>query len=226
MTITAYTKTQSDNSFLKHVGPSNGTDDTAHINALLAGGGKIVGQPGQTYLTSAPLVIPSSTTLDMTGCTVQLKTGSNCNMLNNTAVAAVVRVLNAVMTSGSAVLTDSTGSFTAGMVGKAVTVQGAGAAGAPLTTTVASYQSATQITLSATAGTSVTGQYAAVGPRDSRQHREPAAAERQLRRRPLQRPLFRCHGSQYSRWHDGRRPCVVHRPRLDRRHHRLRRGHH
>jgi hypothetical protein len=168
MTITAYTKTQSDNSFLKHVGPSNGTDDTAHINALLAGGGKIVGQPGQTYLTSAPLVIPSSTTLDMTGCTVQLKTGSNCNMLNNTAVAAVVRVLNAVMTSGSAVLTDSTGSFTAGMVGKAVTVQGAGAAGAPLTTTVASYQSATQITLSATAGTSVTGQYAAVGPRDSR----------------------------------------------------------
>ena len=63
---------------------------------------------------------------------------------------------DAAMTSGSAVLTSSTqGQFSAGDVGQAVTVSGAGASGATLTSTIASYQSATQVTLAATASTTV-----------------------------------------------------------------------
>jgi hypothetical protein len=151
-------------------GQSNGTDDTATLNALLAANTLVKGKPGETYLTTAPLVVRSGCTLDMTGCTVQLKTGSLSNMLQNAAVASVVRVLDAAITSGAAVLTSATGAtgaFTAGMAGQAVTVQGAGASGAPLTTTVLSYQSATQVTLAANAGTTVTGQYAAIGAREA-----------------------------------------------------------
>lgn len=68
----------------------SGTDDTAAINALLAANaGKVVrGRPGSTYRISAPLVVRTGTTLDMTGCTVTLKAGSNCNMLQNYAVGA------------------------------------------------------------------------------------------------------------------------------------------
>lgn len=71
------------------VGLANGTDDTAAINAVLATAPKVVrGVPGQNYQISAPLVIRSGTTLDMTGCTVTLKAGSNCNMLQNYQVVA------------------------------------------------------------------------------------------------------------------------------------------
>lgn len=80
--------------FAAQIGASNGTNDTAKINALLAAGGVVRGTPGQTYLISAPLVIPSRTTLDMTGCTVRLISGSNCNMVQNTGVTAVIRSFN------------------------------------------------------------------------------------------------------------------------------------
>lgn len=65
----------------------------------------------------------------------------------------------AAMTSASAVLTLSgtrgTSSFAAGDVGKAIQVVGAGASGADLHTTIAAYTSATQVTLTAAAGSSV-----------------------------------------------------------------------
>jgi hypothetical protein len=65
-------------------------------------------------------------------------------------------IQDAAMASGSAVLTSPVqGQFTAGDVGQAVSVTGAGASGATLTTTIASYQSATQVTLAATASTTV-----------------------------------------------------------------------
>lgn len=65
-------------------------DSTTAINALLsANPGKVArGVPGASYLISAPLVLKSGTTLDMTGCTVTLAAGSNCNMLQNTQVVA------------------------------------------------------------------------------------------------------------------------------------------
>ena len=62
----------------------------------------------------------------------------------------------AVMTSGSATLTLSGANFaSSGLPGKFIRVVGAGAAGADLVTTITSRDSTTQLTLSATAGTSV-----------------------------------------------------------------------
>ncbi|MGC1462252.1 MAG: hypothetical protein WA802_08625 [Terracidiphilus sp.] len=65
-------------------------------------------------------------------------------------------VQDAVMSSGSAVVTSATAEFMPGDVGQTVTVSGAGAASATLSTTIASWQSATQVTLAASASTAVT----------------------------------------------------------------------
>ncbi len=69
-------------------------------------------------------------------------------------------VTDGVATSGLATITSATAAFTASDVGKNVTFMGAGAAGVPLGTsatpvTILSVDSGTQVTLSATAGTSV-----------------------------------------------------------------------
>lgn len=65
------------------------------------------------------------------------------------------QVEDAAMTSGSAVLTSETAEFSTADVGKAVQVEGASAANGTLITTIASYQSATQVTLSAVATATV-----------------------------------------------------------------------
>lgn len=70
---------------------SNGTDDTAAINAALAAAAPAAvlrGKPGESYKISAPLVIRTGTTLDMTGCRVTLLPGSNCSMVQNRQVVA------------------------------------------------------------------------------------------------------------------------------------------
>lgn len=61
------------------------------------------------------------------------------------------------ITNGAAILTSVTGTFTANDVGKTILVDGAGAAGGVLSTTIASYQSATQVTLTVNASTTVSG---------------------------------------------------------------------
>lgn len=61
------------------------------------------------------------------------------------------------ITSGLAVLTSASGTFTAADQGKTIMVRGAGAAGVPLVTTILTYTSATQVTLAANASTTVTG---------------------------------------------------------------------
>ncbi|MET8082932.1 hypothetical protein [Micromonospora sp. NPDC005237] len=68
--------------------PPSGGDDTAVLNAALGGaaGGLIRGADNAHYRVSAPLVVPSGTTLIMSGCTVTLAAGSACNLLTNTAV--------------------------------------------------------------------------------------------------------------------------------------------
>lgn len=60
-----------------------------------------------------------------------------------------------VMTSGSAVLTSASTVFTAADVGKTITVQQAASGPTALNTTIASYQSATQVTLAANCTNSV-----------------------------------------------------------------------
>jgi hypothetical protein len=71
-------------------------------------------------------------------------------------------VYDAAMTSGSAVLTSSHVYFQPGDVGQSVKVYGAGASGADLVTTIASYQSQTQVTLTLAASTSVSSAHAYV----------------------------------------------------------------
>lgn len=71
----------------------------------------------------------------------------------------------ASMTSGSGVLTLASSTlgktaFTSGDVGKAIQVTGAGTSGADLYTTIASYSSATSVTLTASAATTVSAQTA------------------------------------------------------------------
>jgi hypothetical protein len=61
------------------------------------------------------------------------------------------------MTSGSAVLVATTAVFSPGMVGQTVTVAGAAALGANLTTTISAYTSNTTVTLAASASTTVSG---------------------------------------------------------------------
>ncbi|CCH16353.1 hypothetical protein [Micromonospora lupini] len=69
--------------------PPSGGDDTGVLNAALhrGTGGLVRGAPGANYRVSAPLVVPTGTTLIMSGCTVTLAAGSACNLLTNTAVA-------------------------------------------------------------------------------------------------------------------------------------------
>ena len=88
------------------------------------------------------------------------------------AKADSVRVTDGVMAStSSGVLTSVSGLFTSAMVGKTALVVGAGApangGGSTLLTTVASYQSATQITLAALAAQTVAGALVFVGTDDS-----------------------------------------------------------
>jgi len=67
-------------------------------------------------------------------------------------------VTNGSITSGLAVLTTATAStFTPSMVGLPIAVTGAGAGGITLYTTVLSYQSGVQVTLSTNASTTVSG---------------------------------------------------------------------
>jgi hypothetical protein len=67
-------------------------------------------------------------------------------------------VTDGSMTAASAVLTSASSRFAAGDVGKLILVKGAGPAGVTtLVTTISAYTSATQVTLTATASTTVSG---------------------------------------------------------------------
>lgn len=74
---------------------------------------------------------------------------------------------DAAITSGDATLTSATASFVAGDVGKLITVDGAGAAGAHLSTTIASINSSTSVELSVSAGTTVAGARCVYGTNDT-----------------------------------------------------------
>lgn len=116
--IAGISKKASDASYQAVIGAASGTDDTATIQALLtaartAGGGHVKGLPGQAYKVSAPLVIGSGTTLDMTGCTVTLNAASNSNILQNYAVTSGVRDTNITVRGGGWARGANTGTGTA-----------------------------------------------------------------------------------------------------------------
>jgi hypothetical protein len=154
-------------------GLSNGTDDATHLNTLLdtartAGGGLVKGLPGQTYHLSAPLIVGSNTTLDMTGCIIKVNDGVAINHIQNRAVATSQRTLSGCsITSGATSLTCATGAFAAADVGRSVYVAGAGPSAAVLCAKVSSVTSATVVVLTVAAQTTVTTATATVYDRDS-----------------------------------------------------------
>ncbi len=72
-------------------------------------------------------------------------------------------VNDGAITEGTDALTSETAAFTNGDVGATIIVEGAGAAGAALVTTIATYVSATSVTLTAEATTTVTDAEVSVG---------------------------------------------------------------
>ena len=82
---------------------------------------------------------------------------------NNTAIVDVNTVVgDGAITASANTLTSATGLFTNAMVGSAVTVEGAGAAGVDLVTTISVYNSATSVDLTDNAATTVTGSHVIV----------------------------------------------------------------
>ena len=73
------------------------------------------------------------------------------------------QIIDASIAASATALTSPSAPFSAGDVGKAIVVAGAGSAGAKLSTTIATFVSATEVTLAASAGTSVTNNGATWG---------------------------------------------------------------
>ncbi len=117
-----------------------------------------------TYLTQAAADARYATSV-ATGLT-----GIDVTAAPYSAVGDCQFISDAAMTSASAVLTSASGLFVAGDVGKVVHVAGAGPLSTDgnlfqtgLATTIASYQSSTQVTLSTTASATVSGATASWG---------------------------------------------------------------
>lgn len=77
------------------------------------------------------------------------------------------KLQDGAITSGTTAFTSAGSLFTAAAVGKSISVRGAGAAGAPLTTAIAAVVSPTAVTLAAAAGTTVSAAHFAWGTDDS-----------------------------------------------------------
>lgn len=153
------------------LGLSNGSNDSAMINAALtAGAGGIVrGIPGTTYYVDAPIIMPSSTELNMTGCIIQQTSGTSQRNMLRSAAFANARTLNDVaITASSTTMTSASGAFTSADVGKSVRIY-IGDIGRPrfFTTTIASVTNGTTVVLAAAPDTTVAITGASVGTRDS-----------------------------------------------------------
>lgn len=76
-------------------------------------------------------------------------------------------VIDGAITTGTPNFTSATAAFVPGDAGKGIVVNGAGAAGIPLVTTILTYVSATAVTLAANASTTVSAQVVVVGTDDT-----------------------------------------------------------
>ena len=89
------------------------------------------------------------------------------NVLDFGAKGDAKTVTDASITAVTATLTSATAGFTANDVGKQIIVVGAGTSGKNLWTTIATYVSATQVTLASAAGTTVSGASMTFGTDDT-----------------------------------------------------------
>lgn len=85
------------------------------------------------------------------------------NIASYGAKGDFVNLQNAVMTSGSNILTSSTAIFTNNDIGKYIKVFGAGVSGATIITTISGFTNSTTITIAVSASTTVTGKWCDYG---------------------------------------------------------------
>ena len=131
------------------------------------------GADGVATAIPAPTVFMGSTrasAVAVTNSTVAVTPASyNCGTTGGSALsppgpvatcilgAAPVTNSSGTVTSGSTTLSDPAGAFNSSIVGQAIAVQGAGASGAALVTTITGVTSASQLTLGTAASTSISG---------------------------------------------------------------------
>ncbi len=131
------------------------------------------GVDGVATAIPAPTVFMGSTrasAVAVTNSTVAVTPASyNCGTTGGSALsppgpvatcilgAAPVTNSSGTVTSGSTTLSDPAGAFNSSIVGQAIAVQGAGASGAALVTTITGVTSASQLTLGKAASTSISG---------------------------------------------------------------------
>lgn len=104
--------------------PASGGDDAAALNAVLAAhpGAVVRGYPGSSYVVHSSLIVPSGTTLDMTGCLITLNTHVLDTIVRNQSATPTRTVPDVVTTAGSPVITSLTANFTHHDVGKWVCI--------------------------------------------------------------------------------------------------------
>jgi hypothetical protein len=158
------TRAQGNSTYLPaHIAAVTGdgaTDDAPAINAALALGGRVVVPYRGTgvCVLGAQLVIGSNTSLVIEpNVTLRRKVGVFGNLIVNASLLTQRSAENAVLTAASTTMTSATAAFTAGDVGKNITVTGAGVGGGHLATTIAGYTNATTVTLAVAATTSISG---------------------------------------------------------------------
>lgn len=148
-------------------GDTTGVTDTATIQTALsaartAGGGVVALKPG-TFYVDAALIIASNTTLDARGSTINLVSGSDCNMLRNYADVTPVGTGTVSMSGSSDTVTYANGSvFDSAALGQRVKVPTALAGGqfalvSPVVTNDSGANSLTVAIRSGATATSVTG---------------------------------------------------------------------
>lgn len=118
-----------------------------------------IASPTFTGIPAAPTASPGTNTTQLatTAFVLANSAGGFVSVKSYGAVGDGAAVSATVtINSGSPNLTATGASFVSGDVGKLIAVPGAGASGGTLVTTIISYTSATQVTLAANAGTTVT----------------------------------------------------------------------
>ena len=151
------------------VDTTGASDSTSALNAILStvsAGMTAKGIRGASYRITAPLVVKSRTTLDMTGCTITLADGSNCNMLQNTAVNTIQRTITDLTTTAGSATVGSAGGFTSSDVGRTLVITAGNGSGFVAVGTVLSQAGSTAILSTAPLATLASGT-AGVYSRDS-----------------------------------------------------------
>jgi peptidoglycan/xylan/chitin deacetylase (PgdA/CDA1 family) len=149
-----------------HIIKSNNTDQLADINAALLAHDvvQLVGE----FDISAPIRIPSDTTLLAYGATVTLVAGSHCNAVQNYAIQQNRRLRDGVAVNADATFTSATAAFVSGDASKPIRIYYND--GTYLDTTILSVTNGTTVELTDAPTFSETGLYFSIGAREKNIH--------------------------------------------------------